>query len=196
MYCASLQTLQNVSTDSTNQFCIPRQAIFIHLFVSFWQVYKLHFVLWLRNWRLRAIEVERSLRVCWRSLLGGLEPRATTLHFQPTLLLHTWMHAVAVSHDPDAEIQRERKQGKGSCPSLTWIPYSRKHATKQLISYLRLNDNPDFQVSCYTTRSALANIYLAESKARRSIESITPECCGGARWLIKIVQNVCFFGHT
>lgn len=92
------------------------------------------------------------------------------------------MHAVAVSHDLEAEIQRERKQGKDLIRhSLEYLIHENVLLSNLFLARARLNDNPDFQVSCYATRPALANIYLAESKARWSIESITPECCGGAR---------------
>lgn len=130
--------------------------------------------------------------MCWRSLLEGLEPRATALHFQPTLLLHTWMHAVAVSHDPDAEIQRtvERKKAKGSEPSLTRMPY----CAKPLLSGAGTSEWQPGLPGFFSrhTGCSIANIYLAESKVY-SMERITPECCGGARWLTKIVENVCFF---
>lgn len=76
--------------------------------------------------------------------------------------------------------EKESKEKDLICHSLEYLIHENVLLSNLFLLRARLNDNPDFQVSCYATRSVLANIYLAESKARRSIESITPECCGGA----------------
>jgi len=66
------------------------------------------------------------------------------------------MHAVAVSHDPEAEIQRERKQGKDLIRhSLEYLIHENVLLSKLFFARAHLNDNPNFQVSCFLPHGRL-----------------------------------------
>ncbi len=110
-------------------------SYFHSLICTLWQVYKLRFVLWLRNWKNRAIEVERSLRVCvgvlcWGDLSRGqplfiFSPHFCSTHECTLLLFH--MIRMQRSREKESKEMDLVRHSLEKCAT-------RKRATKQLVS--------------------------------------------------------------